>query len=285
MLITDSQVHIWGANTPERPWPKRQAAHKPEPLTAALLLEEMNEAGVHRAVIVPPGWEGERNDLALAAARTHPDRFAVMGRLDVEDPAGRAQLPAWKSQPGMLGIRLTFHTEWQEPLLTEGRLDWFWPVAAKAGINLMILVPHRLVPLIAAVAERHPDLRIVMDHLAIPSRTKDAAAFEGLPELLKLARRPNVAVKATGMPCYSSEPYPYRNLHEPLRRVYDAFGPRRMFWGTDLSRLTCSYRQAVTLFTEELEWLSAEDKEWIMGRGVCEWLGWELPKVLPTLRV
>jgi L-fuconolactonase len=268
MLITDSQVHVWGADTPERPWPKRQAAHKPEPLTAALLLEEMNKAGVHRAVIVPPGWEGERNDLALAAASAHPDRFAVMGRLDVEDPAGRAQLPAWKSQPGMLGIRLTFHTEWQEPLLTEGRLDWFWPVAAKAGINLMILVPHRLVHLIAAVAERHPDLRIVMDHLAIPSRTKDAAAFAGLPELLKLARRPNVAVKATGMPCYSSEAYPYRNLHEPLRRVYDAFGPRRMFWGTDLSRLTCSYRQAVTLFTEELQWLSAEDKEWIMGRGV-----------------
>lgn len=48
-----------------------------------------------------------------------------------------------------------------------------------------------------------------------------------------------------------------------------------MFWGSDLSRLPCTYRQVVTLFTEEIPWLTANDKEWIMGRGVCEWLGWK----------
>jgi hypothetical protein len=40
----------------------------------------MNEAGVDRVVIVPPSWEGERNDYALEAASKYPDRFAVMGR-------------------------------------------------------------------------------------------------------------------------------------------------------------------------------------------------------------
>ena len=79
------------------------------------------------------------------------------------------------------------------------------------------------------------------------------------------------------MPGYSVEAHPYRDLHPHLRRVYDAFGPRRIFWGTDYSRLPCSYRQAITLFTEELPWLSSDDKEWIMGRGLCEWLGWPLP--------
>ncbi len=58
----------------------------------------------------------------------------------------------------------------------------------------------------------------------------------------------------------------------------DAFGPRRTFGGTDWTRLTCSWRQAITLFTEELPWLTAEDKEWIMGRAICEWLGWPMPK-------
>ena len=48
-----------------------------------------------------------------------------------------------------------------------------------------------------------------------------------------------------------------------------------MFWGTDLSRLPCPYRQGITMFTEEIPWLTAEDKEWIMGRGVCEWVGWK----------
>jgi hypothetical protein len=66
-----------------------------------------------------------------------------------------------------------------------------------------------------------------------------------------------------------------RRLHPYIRRVYDAFGPKRMFWGTDLSRLPCTHRQGVTLFTEEIPWLTTDDKAWIMGRGVCEWLGWK----------
>ena len=79
------------------------------------------------------------------------------------------------------------------------------------------------------------------------------------------------------MPRYSSEAYPYPQLHPYLRQVFDAFGPRRMFWGTDLTGIPCSYRQAITLFTEELPWLKGDDLDWVMGRGICEWLGWKLP--------
>src|SRR5947209_8606072 len=101
MLIADSQVHIWGANSSERPWPARPALpHRPVPLSAAELLREMNAAGVDRAVLVPPTWEGDRNDLALAAALSHPERFAVMGRLDADAPGARALLPTWREQPG-----------------------------------------------------------------------------------------------------------------------------------------------------------------------------------------
>jgi hypothetical protein len=59
--------------------------------------------------------------------------------------------------------------------------------------------------------------------------------------------------------------------------VVDAFGPQRCFWGTDLSHLPCPYKQVVTLFTEELHFLSDADKEWIMGRAIAEWLNWPLP--------
>jgi hypothetical protein len=48
-----------------------------------------------------------------------------------------------------------------------------------------------------------------------------------------------------------------------------------MFWGSDLSRLPCTYRQGLTYLTEQTPWLTASDKEWITGRGVCEWLGWK----------
>ena len=71
--------------------------------------------------------------------------------------------------------------------------------------------------------------------------------------------------------------YPFASLHSYIRRVYDAFGPQRMMWGSDLSRLPCAYSQCVTLFTAELPWLYGDDLDAIMGRNLCRWLEWEMP--------
>ena len=84
-------------------------------------------------------------------------------------------------------------------------------------------------------------------------------------------------MKVSALPCYVAEPYPFPTLHPLIRRVVESFGPQRCFWGTDLSHLPCPYNQVVTLFTEELDFLSPTDKEWIMGRGIAEWLNWALP--------
>ena len=275
MRIVDSQVHVWGANTPERPWPARAHSHG-ESLSAAQVLAGMDAAGVERAIIVPPSWEGDRNDLGIAAAVEYPQRFALMGRFDPELPGARERVPAWREQPGMLGMRFSFHTPLLRQPLLDGHFDWVWGAAEEAGLPLMVLIHHAYMDRMDAVAARHPDLRIVIDHLGLVNGEKDSHAFRGLDHLLALARRPNVAVKSSALPCYTDDTYPYRWLHPYIRRVYDAFGPRRMFWGTDLSRLPCTYREAVTMFTEEIPWLGEEDKEWIMGRGVCEWLGWKL---------
>ncbi|OGA39215.1 MAG: hypothetical protein A3G24_25000 [Betaproteobacteria bacterium RIFCSPLOWO2_12_FULL_62_13] len=277
MFIADAQVHIWAGPTPERPWRPGQKPHRETPLGADELLREMDAAGVHRAVLIAPYWDFSRNDLVLEAARLHPDRFAAMGRLDAEPPPTRDQIPTWRQQPGMLGLRCSFSRRQGNAAPTEG-LDWLWEEAEKAGVPIMVLVPHAMVHLIDRVAERHPGLNLVMTHLGLTSGWRDEEAFRDLDKLLALAKRPNVAVKASALPVYTSDSYPYRALHPYLRRVYDAFGPKRIFWGTDLARLPCSYRQAVTMFTEEIPWLTTEDKEWIMGRGLCEWLGWELPR-------
>jgi len=276
VIIVDAQIHLWAADRPDRPWPgDRSHPHRPGSFLTGDALKEMDAAGVTGAVIVPPSWEGDRNDLALEAARLHPDRFAIMGRFAIERPEHRAQLDGWKRQPGMLGLRFTFGSPSQRPWLTDGTADWFWPVAEELGLPLMLSVPGSL-PHVDRIAERHPGLKLIIDHMGLTQGKKDDAAFEHLPQLLAMARRPNVAVKASALPSYSNEPYPYRGLHPHIRRVFDAFGPRRMFWGTDLTRLPCSYRQAVTFFTEELPWLSAADKDLVMGRGLCDWLGWPL---------
>jgi predicted TIM-barrel fold metal-dependent hydrolase len=275
VLIADAQVHIWAASTPERPWPARHPPHR-APLDKHELLAEMAKAGVDRVVIVPPSWEGDRNDLGLAAAKAHPDRFAVMGRIDPEAPDSRGKLAGWLKQPGMLGLRFVFHRSPLLELLTEGKADWLWPEAEKHGVPVYMLVPHRHMDFVESIAQRHPKLKLVMDHSGLVDG-KDQSAFREFDKLLALAKFPNVATKVSCFPFFTTQKYPFRNLHARIRRAFDAFGPKRTFWGTDLSRLPCTYRQCVTLFTEELPWLKGQDLEYVMGRGVCEWLGWKLP--------
>jgi predicted TIM-barrel fold metal-dependent hydrolase len=277
LLVVDSQVHIWAADSPGRPW--RAGAHsqtqRATPVTADEVRGWMDEGGVDRAIIVPPSWEGDRNDLACAAAKKHPDRFAVMGRVDPGAEGLRAQLPSWRGQPGMLGMRFALHTpQLREPFL-EGRYDWLWSEAERHGIPVMVLIHHPYMPMMDAIAAKHPGLRLVIDHMGLVNGEKDAHAFRDLDKLLALAKRANVAVKSSALPCYSDEPYPYPGLHKCVKQVYDAFGPKRMFWGTDQTRSPIKYREGIALFTEHMTFLSASDQEWIMGRGVCEWLGWK----------
>jgi L-fuconolactonase len=106
--------------------------------------------------------------------------------------------------------------------------------------------------------------------------TKDEAGTGEFDKLLALATRPNVAVKASCLPQFTTDVYPFRWWHPYLKRVHGAYGPKRMFWGSDLSRLPCPLKQCVTMFTEKMPFLPAGDLEWIMGRGVCEWLGWKI---------
>ena len=274
-MVVDAQVHIWAANTPERPWPERHQAHKPEPITAEDMLREMKSAGVDKCVLVPPSWEGERNDVCLAAAQNYPDKFAVMGRLDPRAPESRKQVAGWRKQQGMLGLRFTLHRPFFRPLLIEGHLDWLWVEAEKAGVPVMTLAQAPDLHRFGEVADRHPGLKMTIDHMGLTSG-KGEEAFKGQGELIALAKRPNIAVKVTCLPHYATDPYPFRSLHPHLKRVYDAFGPKRMFWGSDISRLPCTYRQGLTYMSEEIPWLSTSDKEWILGRGLCEWIGWKV---------
>lgn len=276
MNIVDSQVHVWQAESADRPWPAGRAleAQKPYPIRKETMLFQMDLAGVRRAVIVPPSWEGDRNDVALEAAQSYPDRFAVMGRLDLKDPASPGKIATWKEQPGMLGMRFTFHNEHYRYLLTDGSTDWLWPALEKASIPIMVIMPDVLDQL-DRIAAAHPGLKLVIDHVGLKVGS-GPQVFDNLPAVCKLARHPNVAVKASGMPSLSAEPYPFRDLHSHIRTLVDAFGPQRTFWGTDLTRMPCTYYECLTLFTEHLPWLQGEDLEWVMGRAICEWLDWPL---------
>jgi predicted TIM-barrel fold metal-dependent hydrolase len=174
----------------------------------------------------------------------------------------------------MLGLRFNFARLEERALLSDGTVDWLWPAAERYGVPLMLLVPYDL-PSIGAVAARHPGLHMVIDHMAIPGEAKGDAAFARLPELLALARHANIGVKVSGLPGAATDAYPFRSVHGHFRRIFDAFGPRRVFWASDLSRLPCTYSESITMFTQEMTWLAEDEMAWIMGAAIRAWLRWD----------
>jgi predicted TIM-barrel fold metal-dependent hydrolase len=265
MLIVDAQIHLWKNSKPN-------PNHRQVPdYTADDALKEMGEGGVEAAVIHPPGWDPNANAIAVDAARRHPTRFAILGNFPLDRPESRSLIDGWKSQPGMLGLRFALLQPHQQTWLSDGTMDWLWPAAERAGLPVALLGPN-LLQVVGRIAERHRGLKLIIDHFGRPD-----AEWSNLADLVATAKHPNVALKATGAPSYSHEPYPHRDIQGHIRKLYDAFGPERMFWGTDITRMPIAWRQCVTMFTEELPWLSAKDKELIMGRALCAWLAWNLP--------
>ena len=270
MLIVDAQIHLWSKNLPSNP------AHRQVPsYSAEECLMEMDAAGVSAALIHPPGWDPDSLVVAESAAVRYPDRFAILGNFPPDKPESRELIPGWKSRPGMLGLRWAFTQPHQQTWMTDGTMDWVWPECEKAQIPIALMASNYL-PQVAQVAERHPGLKLIIDHFGRARGGKDAAAFANIDQVAALARFPNVALKATGAPGESSEPYPFRSIHPYVKKLYDAFGPTRFFWGTDITRMPCPWKQCVTMFTEELPWLKGSDLELVMGRAVCDWLGWQL---------
>jgi predicted TIM-barrel fold metal-dependent hydrolase len=274
-MIVDAQVHLWTAETPEWRWVPGRPPQLPEPFTIDKLVPLMDEAGVDRVVVVPPSWPGDRNDYGLEAARRYPDRFRVMGRIPLEKPESAALLPTWKQQPGMAGVRLTFLGP-QAAWASDGTADWFWPAAEKAGLPVYFFAPGNGAAF-APIAERHPGLTLIIDHMNLSLDVKKNYQIDSaLAQTVALAKYPNVSCKVSASPGLSSEPYPFRDVAPYLKRVFDAFGPQRCYWGTDMTNsfAKATYRQRVTHFTETLDFLSEQDKDWVMGRAILARLGW-----------
>jgi len=275
MLIVDSQIHLWKNG-------KMSPHHRQIPTYSADdALAEMAEAGVDCAVIHPPSALGEAaNELAVEAVRLHPDKFCILGHFDLQSPEREKIVARWRERPGMLGFRFTFNQPNEKTWWTDGSLDWFWPACEKAGLVVGLLATGENIKVLGKIAARHPGLRLHIDHIGRGggrSGKKDDAAYADLADMLALAKLPNVGVKLSGAPSTSSQPYPYKNIHGYLRQIVEAFGPDRCFWGTDITRMPCSYRQCVTMFTEELSWLKGRDLERVMGGAFVDWLGWKRP--------
>ena len=273
--IVDAQVHLWKAESEDWKWVPGMKPQMPEPFTIEKLVPLMDEAGVDRVVVVPPSWPGDRNDYGLEAAKRYPNRFGVMGRIPLKNPQAAELLPKWKEQPGMLGVRVTFLGPagvW----LNDGTADWFWPAAEKAALPVMFLT-YGQTAAFNRIAERHPQLTLIADHMGVAGDIVATGKLaDAIDQTVALAKYPNVSVKLSAAPNSSAEAYPFNDFNPHIRRLFDAYGPQRCYWGTDMTNGygKATYKQRITHFTEELKFLSEEDKDWVMGRAILARLKW-----------
>jgi len=131
------------------------------------------------------------------------------------------------------------------------------------------------------LAARNPNTRLVIDHLGLPQPQQPpppAVPFADLPSLLALAPHDNVAVKISGACTLSHEPFPYRDIWDPLGRIFDAFGFDRCMWGTDWTRAVklLTYKQGVEAF-RVTDRLSDSERTGLMGGTLQQIYNWQLP--------
>lgn len=276
-LIVDSQVHIWRAHTETRPWAiPNGTPQMPTPFTIEQLLPMMDAAGVDRVVLVPPSWYGaaQGNAYCEEVVKAHPGRFGYVAlglAIDRPDQAGR--LTALKHTPGVFGARVAL----DRAAIGNGSADWFWSAAEKVELPIFFLGNNDLA---APIAERHPGLTLIVDHMGISEAFMKANPDWGNEidrVVVGLAKFKNVSVKVSSIPFLSSQGYPWRDIIPHVQRCYDAFGPDRCHWGTDLTHSfpKATYTQRITQFTEELPFLSEHDKDLIMGRSLLQRLRWK----------
>ncbi len=274
-MIVDAQVHVWQS---VQAGYDRSLVHKPEPFLPDEVLREMDAAGVDRAVLIPPSWSAladDGNELVARAARERPDRFAAVGFLDLKAPDAERQVLRARDV-GLVGMRAVFMPHLFGAELATGQIDWLWDAAASTDLPLMVSVPWRVgsVDVIGEVAAAHPRTRIATQ-MGWPESADDDEIVAATDRLTRLAKFPNVAVKAKMLPNFvPDDPYPFRRAHAPLCAVVKAFGAGRVFWGSDLSHLRCSYRELVTMFTDEVACLAPDDVGPVMGDALNAWLQW-----------
>ena len=275
MLTIDAQVHAYERDHPGRPW--AAVLHGPPEVTGADLVAAMDAVGVDGAVLVS-AFTMYRYDASYAmdVYAAHPGRFALVKPVDPTDPGVAETIADWAKTKGAVAVRIMMRGDVATDPADPG-LNRVLAAAGRHNLPVNLLAYGRL-PQVAEMAARNPDTRLVIDHLGIPQPFEPPAPpepFADLPAVLALAKSPNVVLKITGACTLSHQPYPYKDIWDPLARIFDAWGLDRCLWGTDWTRAVglLTYEQGVDAF-RVTDRLSDSERETLMGGTLRRVYGW-----------
>jgi L-fuconolactonase len=280
MAILDSQVHAYERNHPGRPW--IGTLYGPPEVTGDQMVSAMDAVGVDGAILVSP-FSMYRYDAgyALEVFAAHPNRFRLVKPVDPTDPGVTNTIADWAVTNGTVGIRIFLRDEVStDP--ADPAINRVLATAARHGLPVNVACSGRL-DQAGQLAARNPSTRLVIDHLGLPQPHEPpppVQPFADLPKLLALAAHDNVAVKVSGACTLSHEPFPYKDIWDPLGRVFEAFGFDRCMWGTDWTRAIgmLSYEQGVEAF-RITDRLSDSERTALMGGTLQRIYNWHWPAI------
>jgi len=277
MPIIDSQVHAYEANTPQRPW--KSTPNWPDHVTGDEMVAAMDKLGVDGAIFISAfSLYGYDSSYAVEVQQKHPNRFGIVKPVDPDDPNVEDVIADWKKTPGTVGIRIMITKDpGRDRDPSDPGFDRILKAAVKYDFPVNFLFWGNLDAGIQLI-DRHPDVRFIIDHLAIlQPRTPPAPPepWADLPKVLDLAKRQNAVIKISGACTLSREPYPFADIWDPLARIFDAWGFERCLWGTDWTRAfaVVNYENAVKPFLET-DRLSDTERAMLMGGATAKAYGW-----------
>ena len=279
MPIIDSQVHAYAANTPDRPW--HAVPNWPAHVTGDEMVAAMDAVGVDGAIFVSAFTMYQYDSsYAVEVRNAHPGRFGLVKPVDPSDPAVADVIADWKKTAGTVGLRIRL-THGPDRAVDDPGLDRILREAVRHDFPVNLLCWGKL-DKGAALIDRHPDARFVIDHLGLRQPHEPPAPPEpwaDLPKVLDLARRPNAVIKVSGACTLSREPFPFPDIWDPLARIFDAWGIERCLWGTDWTRAfaVVNYEQAVEPF-RLTDRLTESERATLMGGACARVYDWA-PKV------
>jgi L-fuconolactonase len=275
MPTIDVQVHCYERNHPGRPW--HAVLTGPPEVTGEDMIKAMNSVGVDGALLISVHtmyrWDAS---YAVGVRNAHPDKFALIKPVDPNDPKVADTIAEWAKLDGTVAIRIMMNAEVSSDPADPG-VNRVLSEAAKHDFPVNLLCWERLEQ-VGELAKRHPNTQIVIDHIGLQqpmAPPPPAQPWAALPRLLALAPHKNIAVKISGGCTLSHEKFPYKDIRAPLGRIFDAFGLDRCMWGTDWTRAIklLTYKEGVDAF-RAADWLSASDRETLMGGTLSKIYGW-----------
>ena len=262
----DSHVHVWTLGEPPFPHNNDMTPRRPQyPGRVENLIRYMDLNRIDRTVLIQCMYHGYDNSYLCDALRRFPDRLHGVALLDPQQPDAADRLESLYRDHGVQGMRLYPIRDKDAAWLADGRQTPLWETARRLGLPFTWFGRCHQIPLLEPMLERFPEVPVIVDHLGEPVLSQGLDGDFRL--LLAAARHPNLYVKATRIDGLSEQAWPHADVHPYVKAVHETFGPRRMLGCTGFPE-DPQRGEAVgfRVVEEAMDFLSAEDKAWILGR-------------------